>query len=154
MGHHEVHVAMSKLQKNGTVGRSVWHQVTLSIPGKNRNRGCHLVTAFFEEQLSSTLRNIRVGMAHFNIQHTSAALTINENCDPDVRRDMDYFLNRLVPDGYSGFRHTMEGGDDMPAHVKASIIGQHVAVPISDGRLALGTWQGIWFCEFRDHPGR
>ena len=129
-----------------------WIQRTIALPHKPR--GCHLVTPHLESSLSKDLSTIAVGMANFNLLHTSAGLTLNENYDPDVRRDMTYFLDRLVPDGYKGFVHTMEGDDDMPAHVKASLVGQHVAVPINDGKLVMGTWQGIWLCEFRDCPGR
>lgn len=86
------------------------------------------------------------------VQHTSASLTINENCDPDVRKDMETVLNRLVPeDAY--YVHSDEGPDDMPAHVKSSLFGASVMVPIRDGRLALGTWQGVWLCEHRDRGG-
>lgn len=92
-------------------------------------------------------------MLNIFIQHTSAALSLNENADPTVREDFETIMNRLVPENQADYRHTLEGPDDMPAHVKASLLGPSLTIPIRDGRLALGTWQGIYLCEFRNHGG-
>jgi len=123
-----------------------------SITLKARGRGFHLVTAELLAQLPE-LNRFRVGLAHFFIQHTSASLTINENADPDVRRDLEVHLRHLVPDGAGHYVHVLEGPDDMPAHVKASLMGASVTVPVSQGRLRLGVWQGIYLGEHRDHGG-
>lgn len=123
-----------------------------SITLKARPRGFHLVTAELLAQLPE-LNRFRVGLAHFFIQHTSASLTINENADPDVRRDLEVHLRHLVPDGAGHYVHVLEGPDDMPAHVKASLMGASVTVPVSQGRLRLGVWQGIYLGEHRDHGG-
>jgi secondary thiamine-phosphate synthase enzyme len=112
-------------------------------------RGFHLVTREVEEAVPE-LGRIAVGVAHVFIQHTSASLTLNENASRDVRRDFGAWFDRAVPDGAPYFEHTLEGADDMPAHIKASLLGSSVLVPVSDGRLALGTWQGIYLCEHRD----
>ena len=114
-------------------------------------RGYHLVTDLLT-------RNIPMGgdgVVHFFVQHTSAGLTINENADPDVRVDFETLMNRIVPENQDGLLHTMEGPDDMPAHIKSSLVGSSVSVPFNEGRLLLGTWQGIYLCEFRNHaPSR
>ena len=123
-----------------------------SITLKARPRGFHLVTAELLAQLPE-LNRFRVGLAHFFMQHTSASLTINENADPDVRRDLEVHLRHLVPDGAGHYVHVLEGPDDMPAHVKASLMGASVTVPVSQGRLRLGVWQGIYLGEHRDHGG-
>ena len=123
------------------------HEITL----KAFPRGFHLVTHLIEPQLDS-LAQFEVGLAHLFILHTSASLTINENADPDVRVDMETAMNHVVPENLA-FVHTLEGPDDMPAHVKASMMGSSVTIPIRSGRLALGTWQGIYLCEHRDHGG-
>lgn len=115
-----------------------------------RGNGFHLITA---EVLSQLPQLPQTGLLHLFIKHTSAALTINENADPDVRTDMKSIFDRLVREGEPYYEHTMEGLDDMPAHAKASIIGPSVTIPISGGRLNLGTWQGIYLCEFRDCGG-
>ena len=99
------------------------------------------------------LGELRVGMATVFIRHTSASLTLNENASPDVRRDFESWFNQAVPDGAPYWTHTLEGDDDMPAHLKASLLGPSVTIPIADGRLALGTWQGIYLCEHRDRGG-
>ncbi|MFL5884438.1 MAG: secondary thiamine-phosphate synthase enzyme YjbQ [Thermoleophilaceae bacterium] len=117
-----------------------------------RPRGFHLVTGEVESAVPE-LRDIRVGIAHVFIRHTSASLTLNENASPDVRRDFETWFSQAVPDGAPYFRHTLEGADDMPAHIKASLLGPAVSMPVSDGRLSLGTWQGIYLCEHRDHGG-
>lgn len=117
-----------------------------------RPRGFHLVTGELLDQLPE-LGDFRVGLAHFFIQHTSASLALNENADPTVRADMERYFNRLAPENASYFEHTAEGPDDMPAHLKAVLLGSSVSVPIRNGRLALGAWQGIYLCEHRDHGG-
>ncbi|KNE63569.1 secondary thiamine-phosphate synthase enzyme [Allomyces macrogynus ATCC 38327] len=126
----------------------VQRKVTLSA----RSRGCHLVTDEIVRAIQPDLRKFKVGLANIFIQHTSASLTINENCDPDVRRDMEMMLNRIAPES-APYTHTDEGADDMPAHVKTTLVGPSLTIPISNGNLALGTWQGIWLCEHRDHGG-
>ncbi len=115
-----------------------------------RRRGFHLVTA---EVLSNLPELPKVGLLHLFIKHTSAALTINENYDPDVRTDLESIFNHIVPECEPYYRHTLEGDDDMPSHAKSSILGQSLTIPITGGRLNLGTWQGIYLCEFRDHAG-
>jgi secondary thiamine-phosphate synthase enzyme len=115
-------------------------------------RGFHLVTREVEDGLPE-LASLGVGICHVFIRHTSASLTLNENASPDVRRDFEEWFNRAIPDGADYFRHTLEGGDDMPAHLKASLLGSSVTIPVSDGRLALGTWQGIYLCEHRNDGG-
>ena len=127
----------------------VQHDITLAP----RPRGFHLVTREIEGALSE-LDGMRVGLLHIHIRHTSASLTLNENASPDVRRDFETWFNAAVPESFGGWTHTMEGPDDMPAHVKASLLGPSVTVPVRDGRLHLGTWQGIYLCEHRDHGGR
>ncbi|WP_456404017.1 secondary thiamine-phosphate synthase enzyme YjbQ [Hydrogenimonas sp.] len=117
-----------------------------------RPRGVHLVTEEILSQLP-VLERFAVGTLHLFLQHTSAALSINENADPDVRRDTRTFIDDLIPDGYGKFRHTLEGPDDMPAHLKSMLFGCEVTVPVSGGRLALGTWQGIYLIEGREFGG-
>lgn len=125
-----------------------WFQKTVTLAA--RKRGCHLVT---DEVLREVdLNNFEVGMCNVFIQHTSASLTLNENYDPDVRTDMESTLNRIVPEGKQ-YIHDSEGPDDMPAHVKTSLIGASLTIPITAGKLALGTWQGIWLCEHRNSGG-
>ncbi|WP_321481045.1 secondary thiamine-phosphate synthase enzyme YjbQ [uncultured Bacteroides sp.] len=115
-----------------------------------RKRGFHLITEEIIRQLAP-LPNI--GLLHLFIKHTSAALTINENADPDVRSDMEAIFSRLVREREPYYAHTLEGADDMPAHAKASIIGNSITLPITNGRINLGIWQGIYLCEFRNHGG-
>lgn len=129
----------------------IWTQKRLRLPAVQR--GFHLITDLLVAELPE-LEKIRVGTAHFFIQHTSASLSINENADPTVRHDFEQFFNRAVPENAPYFRHTQEGPDDMPAHIKASLLGHAVSVPISNGELALGTWQGIYLGEHRNHGGR
>jgi secondary thiamine-phosphate synthase enzyme len=117
-----------------------------------RPRGFHLVTEAVREAMPE-VGETRVGLLHVFMRHTSASLTINENADPSVRADYESSMNRLVPEGPAGYTHTIEGPDDMPAHIKASLMGASVQIPITDGRLNLGTWQGIYFCEHRDRGG-
>lgn len=114
-------------------------------------RGFHLITNEIIEQVD--LHDVETGVLHLFIQHSSASLTLNENADPTVRSDMELFVNQMVPDYGNQFDHTLEGSDDMPAHVKASVFGNSLSLPISNSRLALGTWQGIWLGEHRDHGG-
>jgi len=123
-------------------------QITLSA----KSRGFHLVTA---EVLSAIpdLRKIKKGMLQVFIQHTSASLTINENADPTVRHDFESHFNKMVPENAPYYTHTYEGPDDMPAHIKSSLLGASVMIPITNGRPALGTWQGIYLCEHRDYGG-
>lgn len=115
-------------------------------------RGFHLVTNEIVAQ-APNLRNCQVGLLHLFIQHSSASLAINENADPDVRGDLERHFNVLAPEGADYYQHTAEGADDMPAHIKSVLIGHSLTIPVSDGRLALGTWQGIYLCEHRDHAG-
>ncbi len=126
----------------------MWQQVEIQL--QSRSRGFHLVTGEITRQLPPLPK---VGLLHLFIKHTSAALTINENADPDVRVDMESIFNRLVKEREPYYQHTLEGDDDMPAHAKSSIIGVSVTIPIAGGRLNLGTWQGIYLCEFRDYGG-
>ncbi|MEL6673956.1 MAG: secondary thiamine-phosphate synthase enzyme YjbQ [Bacteroidota bacterium] len=114
------------------------------------SRGFHLITDLIYEGLPSLPE---MGLAHIFIQHTSAGLSLNENADPSVRYDFEQIFNRLVPENQPYYTHTMEGTDDMPAHVKSSLVGASVSVPISAARFALGTWQGIYLCEFRNYGG-
>ncbi|WP_417345243.1 secondary thiamine-phosphate synthase enzyme YjbQ [Ferrimonas sp.] len=116
-----------------------------------RPRGFHLITDEICRGLP--LGEIAVGMVHLQLQHTSASLTLNENCDPTVRGDFSAFFDRLVPDGTRYFRHDYEGDDDMPAHIKSSLLGTSLMLPIRKGRLALGQWQGIYLGEHRDQGG-
>jgi secondary thiamine-phosphate synthase enzyme len=117
-----------------------------------RPRGFHLVTREVVEAVPE-LGDLRVGLATVFMQHTSASLTLNENASPDVRRDFAAWFDRAVPDGADYWRHTLEGPDDMPAHIKASLTGSSLLIPVREGELALGTWQGIYLCEHRDSGG-
>lgn len=128
----------------------MWQQTLITLGA--RPRGFHLVT---DELLANLpeLRRCRVGLLHLWLQHTSASLTVNENADPSVRRDFERFFNRLVPQGDGGYEHDYEGPDDLPAHFKSSLLGCQLTLPIQEGRLALGTWQGIYLGEHRDHSG-
>ncbi len=128
---------------------TVWKQKQFAL--KSRPRGFHLVTREIVDQLSE-LGSIKIGLLHVFILHTSASLTINENADPDVRTDMETVFNHVVPEDLD-LVHTIEGPDDMPAHVKASMLGASVSIPIRDGQLVLGTWQGIYLCEHRNQGG-
>ena len=119
---------------------------------KPRKRGFHLITSEVLQAFPQ-LREISVGMCQVFIQHTSASLTINENADPTVRQDFEMFFNKAVPENDPDYRHDYEGSDDMPAHLKASMLGASVLMPVRNGRLALGTWQGIYLCEHRNDGG-
>ena len=128
----------------------MWHQKQITLSAKTR--GFHLVTDEITAELPE-LQTIQMGILHVFIQHTSASLTINENADPDVRVDMEMAANHLVPESWP-YVHTIEGTDDMPAHVKGSLMGFSLSIPIASGKLALGTWQGIYLCEHRNRGGR
>nr|WP_034280014.1 secondary thiamine-phosphate synthase enzyme YjbQ [Alkanindiges illinoisensis] len=127
-----------------------WQQKEISL--KARPRGFHLVTHEIVQQLPE-LAQFELGLLHLWIQHTSASLSINENADPDVRLDFESFFNRLVPEGESDYRHNDEGPDDLPAHFKTSLLGCELTIPIRQGRLRMGTWQGIYLGEHRDQAG-
>ncbi len=120
-------------------------QIELTLPAFKR--GCHIITSHIESHLAELPE---AGVLQVFIKHTSAALTLNENADPSVLRDMDYILDRVVPERDSGYTHTLEGDDDMPAHGKTALLGASLMIPVTNGRLNLGTWQGIYLCEFRN----
>jgi len=126
----------------------MWFQREITL--KSHRRGYHLITDEVIAKLPQ-LRDIKVGLLHVFIQHTSASLAINENADPTVRGDMERHFNVLVPEGAPYFEHTFEGADDMPAHIKSTLIGSSQSIPITNGRLNLGLWQGLYLCEHRDH---
>jgi secondary thiamine-phosphate synthase enzyme len=128
----------------------VWIQQQVRL--RPRPRGFHLVTDEIVDGVPE-LASLEVGLAVIFVQHTSASLTINENASPDVRRDFAAWFDRAVPDGAEYFSHTLEGPDDMPAHIKSSLTGASLVLPVRDGRLALGTWQGIYLCEHRAQGG-
>ncbi len=123
-------------------------QTTFTLSAKHR--GCHLVTREILAQLPPLPQT---GLLNLFVQHTSCALTINENADPDVRSDMERIMNHLVKENEAYYDHTLEGSDDMPAHAKCSLLGVSLTIPITDHRLNLGTWQGIYLCEFRNYGG-
>jgi secondary thiamine-phosphate synthase enzyme len=118
-----------------------------------RKRGFHLITSEIERAIPE-LKEIKAGLCHVFIQHTSASLTINENASADVRTDFETFFNKSIPENDPDFLHNDEGADDMPAHLKASVLGTSVSIPVANGRFAFGTWQGIYLCEHRDRGGR
>ncbi|MFQ5732139.1 MAG: secondary thiamine-phosphate synthase enzyme YjbQ [Planctomycetaceae bacterium] len=128
----------------------MWIQHDVTLPAFSR--GFHLIT---DEVLAGLpeLQRVKTGLLHVFILHTSASLTINENADPDVPRDLERSFNAIAPEDFP-YVHTMEGPDDMPAHVKASLLGSSVSIPVRDGRLLLGTWQGLYLCEHRNRAGR
>jgi secondary thiamine-phosphate synthase enzyme len=127
-----------------------WIQKEFAL--KARPRGFHLIT---DEVIAAVpeLAAVRVGVAHVFLLHTSASLCINENADPDVRGDLERHFNVVAPENAPHYRHTLEGPDDMPAHIKAALIGTSVTIPVRDGRLVMGTWQGLYLCEHRDRGG-
>lgn len=127
----------------------MWYQQTITLAPKTR--GFHLVTDEITDALRR-LNDVQVGMLHLLLQHTSASLTLNENCDPTVRRDMEQHFMRTVPEN-ADYEHDYEGADDMPAHIKSSLMGVSLMLPVNRGRLLLGTWQGIWLGEHRNHGG-
>jgi secondary thiamine-phosphate synthase enzyme len=128
----------------------VWIQTPIEL--RPRPRGFHLVTSEIVDGVPE-LRSMSVGIATVFMQHTSASLALNENASPDVRRDFAAWFDRAVPDGADYFVHLLEGPDDMPAHIKTTLTGSSLVLPVAGGRLALGTWQGIYLCEHRDHGG-
>ena len=132
------------------LGIPFWAQYRVQLPPMRR--GCHLITSVVEEHATG-LAELEAGMLNVFLQHTSAALSINENADPDVRSDLETALNAISPETGLPYRHTLEGPDDMAAHVKSSLLGCSLMIPVSRGQLALGTWQGIYLCEHRNHGG-
>lgn len=129
---------------------TVWYQHELVLPAMSR--GFHLITDRVVAALPA-LRELKIGLFHAFLQHTSASLTLNENADPDVRVDLESSINAIVPERFP-YIHTIEGPDDMPAHVKCALLGASLTIPVRSGQLALGTWQGIYLCEHRDHGSR
>jgi len=128
----------------------MWRQRRIRL--RPQPRGFHLVTREVREALPE-LGELQIGLAHLHLLHTSASLTLNENASPDVRRDFESWFDRAVPEDASYWTHTTEGPDDMPAHIKASVLGPSLTLPVRDGGLALGTWQGVYLCEHRDNGG-
>ncbi|OKL40876.1 secondary thiamine-phosphate synthase enzyme YjbQ [Pontibacter flavimaris] len=129
----------------------MWFQKEIRLPAVKR--GFHLITDLLEAHLPE-LESINVGLAHIFIKHTSASLTINENADSTVRQDFERHFNHMVPENQPYYRHTLEGADDMPAHLKAAILGTSVTIPIRNGAFNLGTWQGVYLCEHRDNASK
>lgn len=128
----------------------MWIQKEIKLSPKSR--GYHIITDEILQEIPE-IKDIKRGLAHIFIKHTSAALTINENTDPSVRRDFESHFNRTVPEDTSLYEHTLEGTDDMTSHIKSSILGSSVTIPLTDGRFNLGTWQGIYLCEHRNQGG-
>ena len=128
-----------------------WIQKEIILP--SYSRGYHIITNLIQDKLDE-LENINMGIAHIFIKHTSASLTINEDADPTVRIDFESHMNKMVPENASYYNHTIEGPDDMPAHLKSSILGSSLTIPVTKGQLNLGTWQGIYLCEHRNHGGK
>lgn len=128
-----------------------WFQKEISI--KSREKGFHIITDEILSQIPE-LGEYEKGLAHIFICHTSASLTLNENASPDVRKDFESHFNEMVPEDQPYYRHTLEGSDDMPAHIKSSLLGSSITIPVRNGRLGLGTWQGIYLCEHRNSGGR
>ena len=126
----------------------MWKQKEINLPAKSR--GFHLISDDIIRELED-LQTCKVGLLHVFIKHSSASLTINENADPTVRTDFESHFNKMVPENAPYYLHTYEGSDDMPAHLKSSILGSSVSIPIKNGRLALGIWQGIYLCEHRNY---
>ncbi|WP_350559932.1 secondary thiamine-phosphate synthase enzyme YjbQ [Psychrobacter sp. CAL346-MNA-CIBAN-0220] len=130
-----------------------YHQTTLTFPPYTR--GIHVVTPLIQDAICEMLPNkVEAGLVHLFLQHTSASLTINENADPDVRLDTEDWLNKVAPADQPEYRHTLEGSDDLPAHFKSMMLGISLTIPLVNGALGLGTWQGIYLCEHRDSGGR
>ncbi len=128
----------------------MWQQVELQLPAMRR--GFHLITGQIEKALDD-MKPVSIGLLHIQLLHTSASLTINENADPSVRRDMERHFAYMVPEDQPYYEHVYEGSDDMPAHIKASMLGSSLTIPIKNGELRLGTWQGIYLGEHRDYGG-
>lgn len=126
-----------------------YHQTTITLPA--HSRGIHIITHLIEDALDELIHSAsKVGLVHLFLQHTSASLAINENADPDVRLDTEDWLNKIAPADQPEYRHTLEGSDDLPAHFKSMMLGVSLTVPLINGRLGLGMWQGIYLCEHRD----
>ncbi len=123
-------------------------QIEIKLNGFSR--GFHLITHLIEQKLPDLPEN---GLVHLLLKHTSAGITLNENADPSVRDDFESFINKLIPENHPLYTHVLEGSDDFPAHVKSSLFGAELTIPITNHRLNLGTWQGIYLCEFRNHGG-
>ena len=128
----------------------MWLQKQIQLAA--RERGFHLITDEVLQKFPE-IGSVKLGLAHFLLQHTSASLSLNENADSSVRRDMESHFNQLVPENAAYYEHTFEGADDMPAHIKSGLLGTELTLPISDGRLMLGTWQGLYLGEHRNHAG-
>lgn len=128
----------------------ITYQTTIRL--KSRPRGFHLITQEILHEIPE-IREITTGIAHIFIQHTSASLTINENADPTVRQDFETYFTRAVPEDMSLYKHTFEGPDDMTSHIKSSMLGSSVSIPITNGQFNLGTWQGVYLCEHRNYGG-
>ncbi|SJM36461.1 hypothetical protein A1019T_00422 [Psychrobacter pasteurii] len=127
-----------------------FYQTTLTLPAYTR--GIHIITPHIQQALNDLLpQGAKVGMINLFLQHTSASLTINENADPDVRLDTEDWLNQVAPADQPQYRHTLEGSDDLPAHFKSMMLGVSLNIPLINGRLGLGTWQGVYLCEHRNH---
>ena len=129
----------------------IFQQKEITLP--QFPRGFHLITRYVAEALPE-IAQVKTGILQVFIKHTSASLTINENADPTVRVDFESHMNQMIPENAPYYRHTLEGPDDMPAHIKSSLLGSSVMVPLSKGHMNLGTWQGIYLCEHRDYGGR
>ncbi len=130
-----------------------YQQTTLTLPAYER--GIHIITPLINEAIDKLLSSkAQIGLVHLFLQHTSASLTINENADPDVRWDTEDWLNKIAPADQIEYRHTLEGSDDLPAHFKSMMLGVSLTIPLTNGSLGLGTWQGVYLCEHRDYGGR
>jgi secondary thiamine-phosphate synthase enzyme len=127
------------------------YQKEITLSGKKR--GFHLITKEIMDEIHE-IKNMSNGIMHIFIKHTSASLTINENADPDVRKDMEMHFNKTIPENAPYYVHNVEGPDDMPAHIKSSILGSSITIPVTNGKLNLGTWQGVYLCEHRNYGGR
>jgi len=129
-----------------------YHQTTITLPAYAR--GIHIITPIIEDTITQLIpHSAKVGLVHLFLPHTSASLTINENADPDVRLDTEAWLNKIAPEDQPEYRHTSEGSDDLPAHLKSMMLGVSVTIPLIDGRLGLGMWQGVYLCEHRNMTG-
>ena len=127
-----------------------YYQTTITLPA--HARGVHIITPYIEQTINELLpQNVEAGMVNLFLQHTSASLAINENADPDVRLDTEDWLNTIAPADQPQYRHTLEGSDDLPAHFKSMILGVSLNIPLIRGRLGIGTWQGVYLCEHRNH---
>lgn len=127
-------------------GKSVWIQKQISL---SKNRGCHIITSDVDNVIGGDIKSIKSGMLNLFLQHTSAAITVNESYDPDVMKDLANTIDKIVPEGKGLYIHVDEGPDDAPSHIKCALVGPSINIPIANGSLALGTWQGVYLCEFR-----